>query len=1145
MPTGAIAIPVTAGSTSTGKNAALAPAGAISGTVTAATGGGALAGVHVQAFASNGGYAGSATTNASGLYAVVGLATSSAGYFVCFYGSAASGGSTTGYLAQCYNNVAWDGGSVPTGATAIPVTAGATSSGKNAALAPAGAISGTVTAASGGGALAGVEVLVTDSSGNLIANETTDANGHYAAIALKPSTTGYFVCFSSSSYTTGGSSTTGYLDQCYNNVAWDGRSTPTGLTAIPVTSGATAGGKNAALKTAGAISGTVTAATGGSPLTGVSVEVLDTAGNYLSYASTDANGQYEAVGLATSASGYYVCFDPSYATGGSAPNGYLDQCYNNVAWDGSTVPTAAAKVPVTTGATSSGKNAALVSGGGISGTVTAAGGSQALPNVNVDVIDSNGNYIAYATTDSSGNYSVDRLNASTAGYSVCFDTSNMYTTVAYLDQCYDGIPWDGSTDPTGSVTPVPVTLGTTSGGVGAALQTGGAISGTVTAATGGEPLAGVTVDVINSGGNYLGSASTSANGHYTVAGLPSSATGYSVCFDASGASGGSSTTGYVDQCYSGAPWNGRYYPPAEATPVPVTVGTTVTGIDAVLATGGAVTGTVTAAMGGGPLAGVSIDFIDQTGGYVGFASTDASGHYTALGLASSTTGYSVCFDASVAAGGGSITGYADQCYNNTAWDGVSTPSASTTAVPVAAAQLRRARMPRLITGGAIIGSVTAAAGGALANVDVAIIGSDGTFLRSTNTDSNGQYTVSGLAASADYSVCFDATYAVGGTSTTGYVDQCYNNVWWSGSGDPQNATPVAVTSGAETSGISAALAAGATISGTVTAASGGGSLSGVWVYVYVPSGNRVGYVQTDANGNYQIKDLAASTTGYSVCFDASVAVGGSSTGGYLDQCYNNVAWDGVSAPTGTTPVPVAAGATASGTNAALISAGAISGKVTAATGGGNLDGVWVYVYDASGNNIASTTTNYFGRYVVRGLTASATGYSVCFGASTYVTGGGSTTGYLDQCYKNVAWDGFSTPSGTTRIPVAAGTTASGKNAALTSAGAIAGTVTAATGGAPLTSVQVDVIDGAGSYVGSATTDANGNYEVVGLAPSTTGYSVCFDASFASGGTSTTGYADQCYNNVPWDGFSLPSGATAVPVTAGSVSAGKDAALANG
>src|SRR5438477_132300 len=92
-----------------------------------------------------------------------------------------------------------------------------------------------------------------------------------------------------------------------------------------------------------------------------------------------------------------------------------------------------------------------------------------------------------------------------------------------------------------------------------AAAVNGSIAGTVTAANGGGGLHFVNVYIFN-GNSFVDSTSTAVDGTYTVAGLAASLTGYSVCFDASSATGGSSTTGYADECYDDVAWNGSFQP---------------------------------------------------------------------------------------------------------------------------------------------------------------------------------------------------------------------------------------------------------------------------------------------------------------------------------------------------------------------------------------------------------------------------------------------------------------------------------------------------------------------------------------------------------------------------------------------------------
>src|SRR3954451_761567 len=91
--------------------------------------------------------------------------------------------------------------------------------------------------------------------------------------------------------------------------------------------------------------------------------------------------------------------------------------------------------------------------------------------------------------------------------------------------------------------------------------TTGSISGTVTAATGGAGLGDVFVEILKPNGSFVTSAFTANDGTYLATGIPASSNNI-VCFDASNAIGGSSTTGYADQCWQNVPWDGNFIPPA-------------------------------------------------------------------------------------------------------------------------------------------------------------------------------------------------------------------------------------------------------------------------------------------------------------------------------------------------------------------------------------------------------------------------------------------------------------------------------------------------------------------------------------------------------------------------------------------------------
>jgi hypothetical protein len=329
------------------------------------------------------------------------------------------------------------------------------------------------------------------------------------------------------------------------------------------------------------------------------------------------------------------------------------------------------------------------------------------------------------------------------------------------------------------------------------------------------------------------------------------------------------------------------------------------GVSAVLVTGAAISGKVTAASGGHGLAGVTVEVFDSHGSFLTAAATASDGSYAVSGLTPSPTGYRICFDAQGAAGGTSKTGYAGQCYRGVAWVGGTVPPSGTTLVK-AGTGINAALSPA----GAISGTVTAKSGGAgLTGVLVRLYDSAGHLLTRQRTGAKGSYTLSGLAPSAGYRVCFDAQSAAGGTSKTGYAGQCYKNIAWKGgqSAVPKTATAVPVSAGKTTAGVSAALVSAASISGTVTAATGGGALTGVSVEVFSTSGTLAGAAATAANGTYTVTGLAAAS--YTVCFEGAFATGGSSAAGYASRCYKNIAWSGTAAPPkGTTLVKLGAGA---------------------------------------------------------------------------------------------------------------------------------------------------------------------------------------------------------------------------------------------
>ena len=752
----------------------------------------------------------------------------------------------------------------------------------------------------------------------------------------------------------------------------------------------------------GAVSGTVTDAGGTHHgLANVTVGVFSPSTSAFGSATTAADGSYTVTGLAAGTD-YQVCFDSSLAAGGSSDaTGYVAQCYNNQP-TGTPTP-----VTVTADATMTGISAALADGGAISGTVTdAAGTHHGLANVTVDVSSASSGVYVGTVTAANGSYTITSLPAGT-DYQVYFAavgaTGGSSDILGYLGQYYNDQPTSGTP------TPVTVTAGANRTATNAALTAGGAISGTVTDAAGTHHgLANVQVNVASASTGASRSATTAANGSYTITSLPAG-TDYQVCFTSAGATGGSSDArGYLDQCYNNQPLG---FP----TAVTVTAGATRAATNAALAAAGAVSGSVTDGAGTHHgLANVAVSVFSPSTMATGNATTAADGSYTVAGLLAGTD-YQVCFDPRGATGGSSdASGYVAQCFNNQ-------PQVTGTPTPVTVTPgaTRTATSAALTAGGAVSGTVTDAAGAhhGLANVLVEADSSSIGLGYTVMTAVDGSYTITGLAAGADYQVCFTTAGATGGSSDgLGYLNQCYNNQPPSGTPDP-----VTVTAGATTTGINDALVADGAVSGMVTDAGGTHhGLANVQVSVGSQStGVNVG-TTTAADGTYTVEGLPAAND-YTVYFGASGATGGSSDAfGYVDQFFNNQPTTGTP-----TPVTVTSGGTRTGANAALTLGGAVSGMVTDAGGAHHgLANVEVNVSSASTGRGASATTAADGSWTATGL-AAGTDYQACFLAASATGGSSDALGYVDQCYNNQPTSGTPTP-----VTVTTGANRTGTNAAL-------------------------------------------------------------------------------------------------------------------
>jgi hypothetical protein len=464
---------------------------------------------------------------------------------------------------------------------------------------------------------------------------------------------------------------------------------------------------------------------------------------------------------------------------------------------------------------------------GISGTVT--DGSAGIGCVRVNVTPASQTMgIAETWTNPDGTYSIGGFG--TGNYKVEFiGSAENYSSEWYDDQT----SWS-------SANAVTVFTDQITSDIDATLVQGGSISGQVTNDTTGLPYAWVGVFDASTGSQIAGEM-TDEDGYYSIRGLPTGS--YKVAF------GG--VAGYAPEWYDNVPDQDS------AAIVNVTAGSVTTGISAVLAAGGSISGTVTNGVSGIQFILVNACYWDagqqMCAAYYN-ATTDSSGNYSINVLPAGQ--YKVYFDG--------------QSSYTSEWYADATDMNSATVIGVSAGETVTGVDADLTPAGAIFGQVTSNGTTGIANVFISVCRYVGPTKQDCQygfpgymTDITGYYIIGGLPT-GQYEVRFDA-------STTSYVSEWYND-----SIDQTGSTLVSVVAGSQTDGIDAILTQGGSISGRVT--NGTNGIAAVCVTVADAStGDNVCFSQTDAGGYYTVNGLAGGQ--YKVSFGCAA--------GYVDEWYND------------------------------------------------------------------------------------------------------------------------------------------------------------------------------------------------------------------------------------------------------------------
>ena len=511
----------------------------------------------------------------------------------------------------------------------------------------------------------------------------------------------------------------------------------------------------------------------------------------------------------------------------------------------------------------------------------------------------------------------------------------------------------------------------------------GEVTGEVTSVATSSPIEGAKVCAMNiDGGEPWRCATTDAAGEYTVTVHESG--NYDVRFSAP------SGSSYVaSEYYNGKPSS------SEETAVPVTLGATNSGIDAQLAEGGRIAGIVTSASTKTPVADVEVCARESSAECV---LTDTRGEYSISGLV--TGNYEVEFYSN------------NGMYLPQYWDGKRLATEGQL-VPVALSQTTSGIDAELepLTNGAITGNVrdgTTMQG--IKGIDVCAydIGGEevgggeeigGLFGQCTETNDRGEYAIPELAT-GEYLIEFSSPY----NSGLNYVTQYFN-----ASSSVADATLVHVEAKSVATGIDAQLNEGGRIAGNVTDASTTAAIAGIEVCAYSTSAESFGCASTDSKGEYTISALSSGD------YDVEFYAPSDSGLDYVTQYYDGER----KAVSEADPVPVKREAP-TGIDAELEEGGRIAGEVTDASTGAVIKGVLVCALGQSAKAEGCAVTDTSGEYTITGLVD-----------GQYKVGFDDGKNYIIQYYNNKL--SFSEAQ---EVPVSAGDTASGIDAAMSSSDAI-------------------------------------------------------------------------------------------------------------
>jgi uncharacterized surface anchored protein len=354
--------------------------------------------------------------------------------------------------------------------------------------------------------LAGVTVQLLDANNNILQTTTTNAQGAYQFTNLKPGEV----------YGVAEILPAGYM----NNDTEAGSAGGTvaanllSITQVALGDGVNATGYDFCDVRPATISGDVADCLANTPLSGVTVQLLDVNGNVLQTTTTNESGDYQFTNLKPGV---------TYGVRQLLPTGYLD----HAAEAGSAGGVVAADFNSITGVPLGDNTQAVnydfcdVLPASISGSVVDCDLGTTLSGVTVKLLDSSGNVLQTTVTDGNGNYSFTNLMPG-----LTYGVSEVLPTGYVNNDAFVGSAGGTAASDNNSITQVNLADGVAATDYVFCDVQPITISGFVKVDTTGDPsmatnltpLAGVTVNLLDSGYNVVATMVTDSNGAFSFTG---------------------------------------------------------------------------------------------------------------------------------------------------------------------------------------------------------------------------------------------------------------------------------------------------------------------------------------------------------------------------------------------------------------------------------------------------------------------------------------------------------------------------------------------------------------------------------------------------------------------------------------------------